>query len=88
MLYSKAQAGVSLNQLEAYAEQYIRMHNLKGAFKGYDGYPANLCLSVNKGLVHCIPDEYVLRDGDLIKIDCGIVYQGMISDAAVAKVIG
>jgi methionyl aminopeptidase len=87
-MYSKAQSWVSLQSLEDQAEQFIRMYNLKGAFKGYEWFPANLCLSVNKALVHGIPDGYILKDGDLLKIDCGILYKGLISDAAVAKVIG
>jgi methionyl aminopeptidase len=87
-LYTRAVAWVRLQSLEDYAEKFLRMHNLKGAFKWYEWYPANLCLSVNAGLVHCLPDEYLLKDGDLLKIDCWVVYQGLISDAAVAKVIG
>jgi len=58
------------------AEHYIKEHNLKGSFKGYEGFPANLCLSVNDCVVHGIPDEYVLKNGDVLKIDCGITYNG------------
>jgi len=62
LLYGKAKAGISLIELEFIAEHYIKSHNLKGAFKGYQGFPANLCLSVNDCVVHGIPDDYVLKN--------------------------
>jgi len=83
LLSTKAKAGISLIELEFVAEHYIKTNNLKGAFKGYQGYPANLCLSVNDCVVHGIPDGYILKNGDLLKIDCGITYKGGISDAAI-----
>ena len=84
LLASKAKAGISLIELEFVAEHYIKTNNLKWAFKGYQGYPANLCLSVNDCVVHGIPDRYILKNGDLLKIDCGITYKGGISDAAIS----
>lgn len=79
--------GVSLMELEHLADKYIRTHKLQWAFKGYDGFPANLCLSVNDCVVHGIPDEYILQTGDFLKIDCGIIYQKGISDAAISVVV-
>jgi len=87
LLYGKAKAGISLIELEFIAEHYIKSHNLKGAFKGYQGFPANLCLSVNDCVVHGIPDDYVLKNWDLLKIDCGITYKGWITDSAISIVI-
>lgn len=88
MLYQKAQPGVALLELEQYAVSYLAQHKLKGAFKGYHGFPTNLCTSVNDCVVHGIPDEYILQKGDLLKIDCGVIYQKAISDSAFSKVIG
>ena len=83
ILYTKTQAGISLIELEFIAEHYIKTHNLKWAFKGYQWFPANLCLSVNDCVVHGIPDEYILKNWDLLKIDCGITYKGAITDSAI-----
>lgn len=74
--------GVSLNFLESLAEKFINAHNLKWAFKGYYWYPANLCLSVNDCVVHGIPNDYLLKEGDVLKVDCWIIYKWMITDAA------
>lgn len=87
LIYSKAQAGVTLSQLEAIASEYLISRKLKWAFKGYGGFPANLCLSVNDCLVHGLPDEYVLKNGDFLKIDSGILHKWMVTDAAVSKII-
>jgi len=82
-----SKAGVSLIELEDIAEKYLKKHNLKWAFKWYEWYPANLCLSVNDCVVHWIPDKYVLKNWDLLKIDCGVTYNKWISDAAVSLVV-
>lgn len=87
LLHSKAKAGISLIELEFVAEHYIKEHKLKGSFKGYEWFPANLCLSVNDCVVHGIPDEYILKNGDVLKIDCGITYNGWITDSAITVII-
>lgn len=87
-LYHATQVGVALIELEFIAEDYIKKNNLKWAFKNYHGFPANLCLSVNDCVVHGIPDDYILKNGDLLKIDCGITYKGGITDSAISVVIG
>jgi len=87
LLHGKAKAGISLIELEFVAEHYIKEHNLKWAFKWYQGFPANLCLSVNDCVVHGIPDEYILQNGDVLKIDCWITYNGWITDSAITVVI-
>ncbi len=75
ILRDAAKAGVSLLDLEKIAADFLKKHNLKGSFKGYNGYPANLCLSVNDCVVHGIPDRYVLKNGDVLKIDLGVTYK-------------
>lgn len=62
ILMKAAKAGVSLLDLEQIAVDFLKKNNLKGSFKGYNGYPANLCLSVNDCVVHGIPDRYVLKN--------------------------
>ena len=89
LIKSKSHAGVSLIELEQYAVAYIASHpNIKGCFKGYHGFPANLCLSVNDCLVHGIPDKTVLKNADLLKIDAGITYKKGIADSAISIVVG
>ncbi|HMY80524.1 MAG TPA: type I methionyl aminopeptidase [Candidatus Absconditabacterales bacterium] len=88
LIYDHAKAGVRLIELEKIAHDYLIAHKLKSAFKGYQGYPAQICLSVNNCLVHGIPDQYELKDGDVLKIDIGLTYQGMVTDAAIGKIIG
>lgn len=87
ILHGKAKAGISLIELEFVAEHYIKQHNLKWSFKNYNWFPANLCLSVNDCVVHGIPDGYVLKNGDVLKIDCGITYNAGITDSAISVVI-
>ena len=84
-----AQPGVSTADLDRLAEQVIRDHKAVPSFKGYRGYPATLCTSLNEEIVHGIPNaQRVLREGDLIKIDCGAIYDGWQGDAAVTVPVG
>ncbi|MBU1083161.1 type I methionyl aminopeptidase, partial [Patescibacteria group bacterium] len=55
---------------------------------GYEGYPAAVCVSVNSGIVHCIPTDYQLQEGDLISVDCGLLFEDMYTDAAVTWIVG
>ncbi len=90
LLYLIAQSckmWVTLIELEKIAQQYITRKNVKWAFKWYHGFPANLCLSVNDCVVHWIPDRYVLKNWDVLKIDCWINYKWGISDSAICMVI-
>lgn len=87
-LYHASNAGIALIELEFIAEDYIKKNDLKWAFKNYHWFPANLCLSVNDCVVHGIPDEYILKNWDLLKIDCGITYKWGITDSAISLVIG
>jgi methionyl aminopeptidase len=74
LINEKAKAGTATIELEFVAEHFIKTHNLKGAFKHYKGFPANLCLSVNDCVVHGEPSDYILKNGDLLKIDAGLIY--------------
>jgi methionyl aminopeptidase len=81
--------GVSTADLDAIAEAVIRDAGAVPSFKGYYGYPASICSSVNEQIVHAIPAKrQVLRDGDLISIDCGAVLDGWHGDAAITIGVG
>ncbi len=81
-------AGVTLKYIDELAEKEIRSQGSEPAFKGLYGFPATCCMSVNSTVVHGIPDDYKLQDGDLISIDCGVIYKNMFSDATFSVVVG
>lgn len=81
--------GISTAELDAIAESVIRGAGAVPSFKGYHGYPASICSSVNEQIVHAIPArDQVLREGDLISIDCGAVLDGWHGDAAITVGVG
>ena len=81
--------GVSTAELDAIAEEHIRGAGGVPSFKGYYGYPATICTSVNEQVVHAIPAAgQVLRDGDLISIDCGAILDGWHGDSAITVPVG
>lgn len=80
--------GARLLDLDASARDYIVERGGRPAFLGYEGFPGTLCLSVNEMVIHGIPDERILRDGDIVGIDCGIDLDGYYSDAAVTLPVG
>jgi methionyl aminopeptidase len=80
--------GVTTRQLDTIAEQYIRDNNGTPSFKGYNDFPASLCMSVNEIVVHGIPSNYELREGDIVSIDCGVKLNGYHSDSAYTYPIG
>lgn len=82
-------AGVSTMDLEEIAVAKIAELGGKAAFKGYHGYPSALCTSINEEVVHGMPNaKRVLKDGDILSIDCGVIIDGFYSDAAVTYAIG
>lgn len=83
-----AKPGVTTIELDRMAEEYIRAQGAIPAFKGYNGFPATLCTSVNEQVVHGIPGLRCLNSGDIISIDCGAVIDGYFGDAAVTLPIG
>lgn len=88
LLVTAAKPGVNLLELEAMAQLEAEKAGGNASFKGYQGYPAASCLSVNEGIVHCIPQDYTLKDGDVITIDMGLYYQGIHTDSAITVPIG
>ncbi|HTV92495.1 MAG TPA: type I methionyl aminopeptidase [Verrucomicrobiae bacterium] len=83
-----AKAGMTTAQLDEIAERGIRERGGIPTFKGYHGFPATICASVNDEVVHGIPSDYVLQDGDLLSIDIGTTLDGYVSDTAVTIPIG
>lgn len=83
-----AAPGVSLLELDRIGAKVIADHGCTPSFLGYLGYPANLCLSPNDVIVHGIPDDYELREGDILSVDAGAIYEGFHGDAAFTMGIG
>lgn len=83
-----AQAGITTKELDRLAEGFIQEEGAIPAFKGYRGFPASICTSINEEIVHGIPSERRLREGDLLKLDIGIKLNGYFSDYAVTIAIG
>lgn len=81
--------GISTSYLDKIAEEFIRDNGALPAFKGYNGFPASLCTSVNEQVVHAIPSEKVfLKNGDIISIDCGTLKNGFVGDSAYTFCVG
>jgi methionyl aminopeptidase len=80
--------GVSTLDLDKRAEEYIRDNGGKPSFKNYNGFPYSLCISVNSTVVHGMPSKYILKDSDVISVDCGVYYNGFHSDCAYTHAIG
>lgn len=80
--------GVTTRQLDTIAEEFIRDHGALPGFKGYAGFPNTLCTSVNDEVVHGIPSDYELRDGDIISVDCGVILNGWNGDSAYTFAVG
>ena len=81
--------GVSTLQLDKIAETFIRDHGAIPAFLGYGGFPNSICTSVNENVVHGIPsDKVILKEGDIISIDCGTVLNGFVGDSAYTFCVG
>ena len=88
MLRGAAVAGVSTAELDALAHEHIRSQGATSNFLGYHGFSGVICTSVNDEVVHGIPGPRVLRDGDVISIDCGAIVDGWHGDAAITVAIG
>ena len=80
--------GITTLQLDTIAELYIRDNGGVPSFKGYNGFPATLCVSVNSVVVHGIPGETILKDGDIVSVDCGVYKNGYHGDSAYTFAIG
>jgi methionyl aminopeptidase len=87
-LEPRIKPGVRTMDLDAFAEAQAREMGAVPAFKGYRGYPASLCTSINEVVVHGIPSSRELKDGDIISLDFGVLYEGFYGDAAVTYPVG
>src|SRR5262249_34200159 len=81
-------AGMTTKDIDAKALALMQEQGVKPAFKGYRGFPASACISVNEGVVHGIPNQRVIRNGDIVSIDVGIICDDYFSDTAVTIGVG
>ena len=88
MLGERIAPGVTTQELDELAEDFIRSRGGVPTFKGYRGYPASICTSPNSMVVHGIPGAYVLRDGDVISVDVGVTLDGFVGDSAHTFAVG
>jgi len=88
ILCRQVKPGMRTKELDAIAAREVERLGGKPSFKGYRGFPANLCVSVNDEVVHGIPGERVLRDGDIVSLDLGVLFMGFQGDAAVTIGVG
>lgn len=87
-LKKEIKPGITTKALDKIANDLFRKHGAKASFKGYRGFPASICTSINEEVVHGIPGKRVLREGDLVAIDAGTVYKGFQGDAAITVPVG
>ncbi|MEI8217075.1 MAG: type I methionyl aminopeptidase [Eubacteriales bacterium] len=87
-LHDIIKPGMKTKELDAYIEGEILRHKMIPAFKGYNGFPASACISINNEIVHGIPSEKTLKDGDIVSVDVGNIYKGYFSDAARTYPVG
>lgn len=88
MLETHLEPGIKTIELDQLAEDYIRSRGGRPAFKGYYGFPATLCVSINNEVVHGIPGERALKRGDLVSVDCGVEKNGYYGDHAKTYTVG
>lgn len=82
LLEEKTKPGITTKELDNIAEKYIRSQGCIPSFKGYGGFPASVCISVNSEVIHGIPDKRELKEGDIVSFDVGACYKGYNGDAA------
>lgn len=80
--------GITTLELDKIAEDFIRSNGALPGFLGYQGFPNTLCISVNEQVVHGIPSEYALKDGDIVSVDCGTIIDGFYGDSAYTFCVG
>ena len=88
LLRASVRVGMTTGELDAIAEEHIRSKGGKPSFLGYHGFPGTICASVNDEVVHGIPGDRVLADGDVLSIDCGAIIDGWHGDAAITVALG
>jgi methionyl aminopeptidase len=87
-LKEAVRVGISTQEIDQLAGELAREKNALPAFKGYRGFPANICVSINEEVVHGIPSERKLKPGDIVSLDLGINYQGYFTDASITLGLG
>src|SRR3989338_4183857 len=87
-LKSKAKPGISTQELNQLTEELVFKYGVKPAFKGYQGFPASLCVSLNEEIVHVAPSKRRLMEGDIVSLDLGILYKGFYLDMAITVPVG
>jgi len=87
-LKSMIEPGITTKELDQVAEDYILLKGARPAFKGYRGFPATLCISINDEVVHGIPGQRRLKEGDIVSLDAGVNYLGYFGDAAITFPVG
>jgi len=88
LLRASARGGMTTGELDGIAEDHIRSQGATPSFLGYHGFPGTICTSVNDEVVHGIPGDRVLSDGDVVSIDCGAIVDGWHGDAAITVALG
>ncbi|MBF0387336.1 MAG: type I methionyl aminopeptidase [Candidatus Omnitrophica bacterium] len=85
---NSVKVGMTTGEVDQVADSLIKRNNVVAAFKGYRGFPACACISVNEEVIHGIPGKRVLKDGDIVGVDIGIIFQNYYSDMAVTLAVG
>ena len=88
ILSEQVKPGMKTKELDIIAERELERLGARPSFKGYRGFPANVCVSVNDEIVHGIPGERVLKEGDIVSLDFGAIFMGFQGDAAVTVAVG
>src|SRR5919205_4500472 len=88
MIGEELRPGISMLELDALAEEFIRERGGVPTSKGYRGYPATLCVSPNAMIVHGIPTAYRAKDGDIVSVDLGVTLDGLVADSAYTFGVG
>jgi len=87
-LKENVRPGITTNDLDKLAQELIFKYKVKPAFLGYGGFPNVLCTSVNETIVHQTPSDYILKNGDILSLDMGVIYKGYYSDMAITVPVG
>lgn len=87
-LKRKVEPGITTKELDRAGEALVFKYGAKPAFKGYEGFPATLCVSVNEVIVHAVPSDYKLKKGDIVSLDLGIQYKDFFTDLAMTFPVG
>jgi methionyl aminopeptidase len=82
-LSAAAKPGTATLKLDKLARELFKLHNVRPAFLGYDGFPASICVSLNDEVVHGVPSDRVLKEGDMLSLDAGVIHKGFFTDSAV-----